>query len=95
MAYQQSGGGFRPRTGNGGGRPGGQRSGGSRPSFGGGNSGGGRPSFNRGRSGGSRGPVKKYINPSKFINQAVAKAEEVPAGHSFDECFRRGNFLSG
>ena len=86
MAYQQSGGGFRPRTNNGGGgRPGGQRSGGSRPSFGGGNSGGGRPSFNRGRSGGSRGPVKKYINPSKFINQAVAKAEEVPyiAEHKF------------
>lgn len=44
----------------------------------GGRPGGNRPSFNRGRSGGSRrGPVKKYINPSKFINHAVAKAEEV------------------
>jgi superfamily II DNA/RNA helicase len=45
---------------------------------------GGRPSgartstFNRGRSrGGSRGPVKKYINPSKFINSATPKAEEI------------------
>jgi superfamily II DNA/RNA helicase len=44
----------------------------------------GRPSgartstFNRGRSrGGSRGPVKKYINPTKFINRATPKAEEV------------------
>ncbi|MBI3889077.1 DEAD/DEAH box helicase [Candidatus Saccharibacteria bacterium] len=45
----------------------------SRPSggrsFGGG--GGGR------RGGGSRGPAKKYIHPSKFINKAVAKADEV------------------
>jgi len=47
-------------------------SGGSRPANGS-RSGG----FNRGR-GGSRGPVKKYINPSKFINQATPKAEEVP-----------------
>ncbi len=46
---------------------------------------GGRPSgartstFNRGRNtrGGSRGPAKKYINPSKFINQATPKAEEI------------------
>ena len=30
-----------------------------------------------GRSGGSRGPAKKYIHPSKFINKAVAKADEV------------------
>jgi len=38
----------------------------------------GRPSFNRGRSGGSRGGAnKKYINPSKFINKATPKAEEV------------------
>lgn len=44
----------------------------------GGRPGGNRPSFNRGRSGGSRrGPVKKYINPSKFINHATPKAEEV------------------
>jgi superfamily II DNA/RNA helicase len=35
--------------------------------------------FNRGRSrNNSRGPVKKYINPSKFINQATPKADEVP-----------------
>lgn len=35
--------------------------------------------FNRGRNnrGGSRGPAKKYINPSKFINRATPKAEEV------------------
>jgi len=41
---------------------------------------GGRPSFNRGRSGGGnsrRGPMKKYINPSKFINHATPKAEEI------------------
>jgi len=46
---------------------------------------GGRPSgartstFNRGRNnrGGSRGPAKKYINPSKFINHATPKAEEI------------------
>lgn len=45
---------------------------------------GGRPSgsrtstFNRGRNrGGSRGPAKKYINPSKFINKATPKAEEI------------------
>ena len=49
---------------------------------------GGRPSgartstFNRGRfagqrTRGSRGPVKKYINPTKFINRATPKAEEI------------------
>lgn len=46
---------------------------------------GGRPSgartstFNRGRNnrGGNRGSAKKYINPSKFINRATPKAEEV------------------
>jgi len=30
------------------------------------------------RGGGNRGPAKKYIHPSKFINKAVAKADEVP-----------------
>lgn len=30
-----------------------------------------------GRRSGGRGPMKKYIHPSKFINKAVAKAEEV------------------
>lgn len=44
-------------------------------------SGGSRPGFNRGRnggrSGGNRNSGKKYINPSKFINQATPKAEEV------------------
>src|ERR1035437_9482281 len=62
MAYQQSGGGFRPRTNS------------ARPQ------GGGNFSRGRGRSGGgggSRGPVKKYINPSKFINQATPKTEEI------------------
>lgn len=48
-----------------GGRPQGGQSG---RSFGG-NRGGGR--------GGRKGPAKKYIHPSKFINKAVAKAEEV------------------
>lgn len=33
---------------------------------------------NGGRSGGRRGPAKKYIHPSKFINKAVAKVDEVP-----------------
>lgn len=51
-----------------------QSRGGFRPRSGG----TGRPSFNRGRSGGSRGPVKKYINPSKFINEATPKSEETP-----------------
>ena len=54
------------------------KSGGFRPRT----SGGPRPSFNRGRgngrsSGGRGGANKKYINPSKFINQATPKAEEV------------------
>lgn len=45
----------------------------SRPQSGhrGGSFGGGR------RGGGSRGPAKKYIHPSKFINKAIAKADEV------------------
>jgi superfamily II DNA/RNA helicase len=43
-------------------RPGGSRGG----SFGGGR-----------RGGGSRGPAKKYIHPSKFINKAIAKADEI------------------
>lgn len=40
-----------------------------------------RPGINRGRNGGNssrRGPMKKYINPSKFINHATAKIDEVP-----------------
>ena len=56
----------------------GSRPNGGRPS----NNSGGRPSFNRGRSGGrsggSRGPAKKYINPTKFINKATPKADEIP-----------------
>ncbi|HET6747165.1 MAG TPA: DEAD/DEAH box helicase [Candidatus Saccharimonadales bacterium] len=49
----------------------------------------GRPhSGNRnfgGRRGGSRGPAKKYIHPSKFINKAVTKADEIvyEAKHKF------------
>lgn len=36
-----------------------------------------RPSFNRGRNRNtSKGPAKKYINPSKFINRATSTAEE-------------------
>lgn len=38
---------------------------------------GGNRSFGGGRRGGNRGPAKKYIHPSKFINKAVAKADEV------------------
>jgi ATP-dependent RNA helicase RhlE len=85
MAYQQARGGFKPRT-NGGSRPN-NNSGRSR--FGGSRSGG----FNRGRSGG-RGPVKKFIHPSKFINQATPKAEEVPyvPTHKFAD-FPFGNQL--
>jgi superfamily II DNA/RNA helicase len=49
--------------------------------FGGSNAGGGSrggSSFGGARrGGGSRGPAKKYIHPSKFINKAVAKADEV------------------
>lgn len=45
----------------------------SRPQSGGRSFGGNRG----GRSGGSRGPAKKYIHPSKFINKAVSKADEV------------------
>lgn len=36
-----------------------------------------RPSSSNNRGGGRRGPVKKYINPLKFINQATPKSEEV------------------
>lgn len=43
----------------------------------GGRPGGSRPSTNRGRGGSRRGPIKKYINPSKFINHATPKSEEV------------------
>ncbi len=62
---------------------------------------GGRPSgartsnFNRGRSrGSSRGPAKKYINPSKFINQATSKAEEIAyvSKYKFTD-FKFGNQL--
>ncbi len=72
MAYQQ--------------RNGARPNGGRNSSFG-----GSRPSFNRGRSGGrsggSRGPAKKYIHPSKFINKAVAKIDEVPyvSEHKFSD----------
>lgn len=30
------------------------------------------------RGGGNRGPAKKFIHPSKFINKATAKADEIP-----------------
>ncbi len=54
----------------------GPRSYNSRPSNGGGRSFGG-PRRNGGGGGRSRGPAKKYIHPSKFINKAVSKADEV------------------
>lgn len=38
---------------------------------------GGNRSFGGPRRGGSKGPAKKYIHPSKFINKAVLKADEV------------------
>ncbi len=52
-----------------------------RPQSGGRSFGGGR------RSGGSRGPAKKYIHPSKFINKAVTKENEViyESKHTFAE----------
>ena len=39
------------------------------------------------RNGGKRGPQKKYIHPSKFVNKAVEKAEEAPyeATHKFTD----------
>ncbi|MBH1956169.1 DEAD/DEAH box helicase [Candidatus Saccharibacteria bacterium] len=68
MAYNQGQGGGRPQSS----RP---RSGG----FGGGNGGGRRQGgfSGGGRGGRSRGPAKKYIHPSKFINKATQKADEV------------------
>lgn len=47
--------------------------------------GGGRSFGGQHRGGGRKGPAKKFIHPSKFINKAVAKADEVPyeAKHSF------------
>ncbi|TAL15217.1 DEAD/DEAH box helicase [Patescibacteria group bacterium] len=51
-----------------------RRFGGSNNSRPGGNRGG---SFGGARRGGSKGPAKKYIHPSKFINKAVAKSDEV------------------
>lgn len=44
----------------------------ARPSFNRGGGGG-----NRGRGGGRKGPMKKYIHPSKFINKAAAYEEHV------------------
>lgn len=62
----------------------------SRPS-GGRSFGGGRPGGNRG---GRKGPAKKFIHPSKFINKATPKAEEVlyEATHKFAD-FPFGNQL--
>lgn len=62
----------------------------SRPS-GGRSFGGGRPGGNRG---GRKGPAKKYIHPSKFINKATAKADEVAyePKHKFAD-FPFGNML--
>jgi len=43
------------------------------------NSGARTSNFNRGRNRNTRkGPMKKFIHPSKFINKATPKAEEVP-----------------
>lgn len=61
-----------------GGRPNNSRPQSGGRSFGGG---GGR------RGGGRKGPAKKFIHPSKFINKAVEKAEERPyeAKHTFND----------
>lgn len=68
MAFQQQTRGGRPNQGRPqGGRSGGYGGGGSRSGGGGG-----------GRRGGGRGPAKKYIHPSKFINKAIAKADDIP-----------------
>ena len=64
----------------------GGRSNQGRPQGGGRSFGGGRPGGNRsGGRGGNRGPAKKYIHPSKFINKAIAKADEIPyeSTHTF------------
>jgi superfamily II DNA/RNA helicase len=58
---------------------------------------GGNRSFGGGggrRGGGNRGPAKKYIHPSKFINKAVSKADEViyESTHKFAD-FPFGNQL--
>ncbi len=49
-------------------------------------SGGYRPSYNGARRL-NKGPTKKYIHPSKFINQAIAKADEVQyvSTHKFSD----------
>ncbi len=69
--------------------------------FGGSNNSNSRPqggsrggSFGGGRRGGSKGPAKKYIHPSKFINKAIAKAEEIAyvPTHKFTD-FPFGNQL--
>lgn len=58
-----------------------RRSGGSNNSYSprpqGGSRSGGGGGYGGGRRGGSKGPAKKYIHPSKFINKATPKAEEV------------------
>lgn len=59
------------------------------------NSGARTSTFNRGRNRNTRkGPMKKYIHPSKFINKAVTKTEEVPyePTHKFAD-FPFGNQL--
>jgi superfamily II DNA/RNA helicase len=49
--------------------------------------GGNRSSFGGRRGGGSKGPTKKYIHPSKFINKAVSKVDEVvyESKHKFSD----------
>ena len=48
--------------------------------------GGNRSSFG-GRRGGNKGPAKKYIHPSKFINRAVSQVDEViyESNHKFSD----------
>lgn len=83
MAYQNQKRNFNPRSGSGSGfgSGSGSSSNSSQGSYGGNRGGnGGRPSSSHGRGGsggGRRGPVKKYISPSKFINQATPKSEEI------------------
>lgn len=83
MAYQQRGGRDGSRSSSSRGGYNGSRSGGGYRGGGGSRSG----SFNRGRRGGRRNNGKKYIDPNKFINKAVARAEEVPyeSKHKFSD----------
>ena len=93
MAYQNQKRNFNSRSGSGSGSSSSSRSGSFASPYSASRSGSRRPAVSHNRGGGGRrGPVKKYINPSKFINQATPKSEETPyqPEHSFaDFAFNR------